>query len=226
MPAMIARIVVFLILLTAAAAAQQFGPAQFPIKDDDGQAMSNHGLSAAEMAQVAGLPGLVDVGGPKGDVTLYQFYDLNCPFCREAAADVDELLRGDPALRLVFVPYPVLSVQSVAGARVELALRELGTPKQFLEFHRKIYTGRGIIDGERALAVAQAMGFDRQKIIDAANAQRVTATMTAHAKLGTVLKLMATPAYVIAGVAILGHPGLEPLRKVVASVRSCKAAVC
>jgi protein-disulfide isomerase len=226
MPAMIKRIVLFLLLLSAAAHAQQFGPAQFPIKDDDGEAMSNHGLNAAEMAQVAGLPGLVDVGGPKGDVTLYQFYDLNCPFCREAAADVDELLRGDPALRLVFVPYPVLSVQSVAGARVELALREIGTPQQFLEFHRKIYAGRGVIDGDRALAVAQAMGFDRQKIIDAANAQRVTATMTAHAKLGTALKLMATPAYVIAGVAILGHPGLEPLRKVVASVRTCRAAVC
>ena len=50
--------------------------------------------------------------------------------------------------------------------------------------------------------------------------------MTTHAKLGTALKLVATPAYVIQGVAILGHPGLEPLRKVVASVRSCKAVVC
>ena len=224
---MFARIALclFLTVLSVVVWAQQFGPATFPIKDDDGDPISNHALGAGEMKQVAGLPGLVDVSG-KGDVTLYQFYDFNCPFCREAAADVDELTRTDQALRLVFVPYPVLSVQSVAGARVELALRELGTPKQFLEFHRKIYAGRGIIDGDRALAVAQAMGFDRQKIIDAANAQRVTATMTAHAKLGTALKLMATPAYVIAGVAILGHPGLEPLRKVVASVRRCNAAVC
>ena len=93
-----------------AAQAQQFGPAQFPIKDDDGDPMSNYSLSADQMAQVARLPGLVDVGGPKSDVTLYQFYDLNCPFCREAAADVDTLIRSDPALRLVFVPYPVLSV--------------------------------------------------------------------------------------------------------------------
>jgi protein-disulfide isomerase len=224
---MIARValVLTLMLVSVVAEAQQFGPAQFPIKDDDGDPISNHALSAGQMKQVAGLPGLVEVSG-KGDVTLYQFYDLNCPFCREAAADVDELIRTDQALRLVFVPYPVLSVQSVAGARVELALRELGTPKQFLEFHRKIYAGRGVIDGERALAVVQAMGFDRQKIIDAANAQRVTATMTAHAKLGTALKLMATPAYVVAGVAILGHPGLEPLRKVIASVRRCKAVVC
>jgi protein-disulfide isomerase len=224
---MIARValVLTLMLVSVVAEAQQFGPAQFPIKDDDGDPISNHALSAGQMKQVAGLPGLVEVSG-KGDVTLYQFYDLNCPFCREAAADVDELIRTDQALRLVFVPYPVLSVQSVAGARVELALRELGTPKQFLEFHRKIYAGRGIIDGQRALAVVQAMGFDRQKVIDAANAQRVTATMTAHAKLGTAHKLMATPAYVVAGDAILGHPGLEPLRKVIASVRRCKAVVC
>lgn len=224
---MIARIALLLtlMLVSVVAEAQQFGPARFPIRDDDGDPISNHALSAGQMKQVAGLPGLVEVSG-KGDVTLYQFYDLNCPFCREAAADVDELIRTDQALRLVFVPYPVLSVQSVAGARVELALRELGTPKQFLEFHRKIYAGRGVIDGERALAVVQAMGFDRQKIIDAANAQRVTATMTAHARLGTALKLMATPAYVVAGVAILGHPGLEPLRKVIASVRRCKAVVC
>ena len=223
---MIARIVVFLLLLSVAAEAQQFGPAQFPIKDDDGDPMSNVSVSVEQMAQVAKLPGLVDVGGAKGDVTLYQFYDLNCPFCREAAADVDQLIRSDPALRLVFVPYPVLSVQSVEGARVELALRELGTPQKFLEFHRKIYAGRGIIDGNRALAVAQAMGFDRKKIIDTANTQRVTDTMTVHAKLGTALQLVATPAYVIQGVAILGHPGLEPLRKIVASVRTCKAVVC
>src|SRR5882757_2322291 len=104
MAAMIARIALFLILLSVAAQAQQFGPAQFPIKDDDGDPMSNYSVGAEQMAQVARLPGLIDVGGSKSDVTLYQFYDLNCPFCREAAADVDTLIRSDPALRLMFVP--------------------------------------------------------------------------------------------------------------------------
>src|SRR6476469_4008930 len=125
---MIARIALILILLVLSAPgrAQQFGPAQFPIKADDGDPISNHALSAGEMTQVAHLPGLVDVSGTKGDVTLYQLYDLNCPFCREAAADVGELLSSDAALRLVCAPSPVLSVQSVAAARVELALREIG----------------------------------------------------------------------------------------------------
>lgn len=134
---MIARLALVAALLTTslAASAQQFGPAQFPLKADDGDPISNHALSADEMAQVARLPGLVDAVGPKGNVTVYQFYDLNCPFCREAAADVDKLITGDKALRLVFVPYPVLSMQSVEGARVELAVRELA-PQRFLEFHR------------------------------------------------------------------------------------------
>ncbi len=215
-----------LLVLSPGVYAQPQITTQFPIKSDDGDTIPNHALSAEQMAQVAGLPGLVVVGNPKGDVTLYQFYDLNCPYCRVAAKDVDALMRADKALRLVLVPYPVLSAQSIEGARVELAVRAIAQPRTFLDFHRKIYAGRGIIDGARALAVTQELRLDQKKIIEVANTQGVTDTMKAHAQLGTALKLMATPAYVIQGVAILGHPGLEPLRKVIRSVRACKAVVC
>ena len=115
----------------------------------DGTTVANHALSAAQMAQVERLPGLVDATVAKGDVTIYQFYDLNCPYCRQAAADIGKLIAADSALRLVFVPYPVLSVQSIEASRVELAVRELD-PKRFFEFHRKVYAGRGVIDGARA----------------------------------------------------------------------------
>jgi protein-disulfide isomerase len=225
MSAPIAAIAVAL-LLSLAAQAQQFGPAQFAIKDDDGDPITNFSLTADQMAQVARLPGSVTVGNPKGDVTLHQFYDLNCPFCREAAQDVDELVRSDAALRLVFVPYPVLSVQSVEGARVEHAVRELGTPQTFLQFHRKIYAGRGVIDGARALAAARELGLDQKRIIEVANTAAITEVLKAHAIVGNNLKLVATPAYVVRGVAILGHPGLEPLRKVIAAVRACRKVVC
>jgi protein-disulfide isomerase len=223
MPSVLARLVILLTLLSGVAQAQQ---AQFPIKDDDGAPMSNHALRRDQMAEVAHLPGLVDVGRPDADVTLFQFYDLNCPYCREAAADVDTLIRSDPRLRLVLVPYAVLSVQSVEGARVELALRQLATPEQFLEFHRRIYSGRGRIDGNRALAVAQSLGFDRKALVEIADTGPITDTLTIHAKVGFDAKLMVTPAYVIQGVAILGHPGLASLRQVIASVRHCQAVVC
>lgn len=218
-------VAVVLMSLGFSARAQQFGPAEFPIKADDGVLMSNHRVTPEQAAQIERLPGIVAVGNLKGDVTLTQFYDLNCPFCREAAADVDALLRGDRALRMVFVPYPTLSAQSVEGARIELAVRELA-PKRFLEFRKKVYAGRGVIDGNRALAVTDAMGLDRTKVIEIANADRTTDTLKMHAQLGSALKMVATPSYVVQGVAILGHPGLEPLRQAVQAVRTCKAVVC
>ncbi len=215
-----------LVVLPLGAGAQQFGPAQFPIKADDGDLLTNHSLTADQLAQLERLPGSVVAGNPKGDVTLYQWYDLNCPFCREAARDIDDLVRTDKALRLVFVPYPTLSVQSVEGARIELAVRELVPPQRWLEFRKRIYAGRGTIDGARGLAVVDAMRLDRNKIIEIANADRTTETMKTHAQLGDATKIVATPAYVIQGVAVLGHPGLEPLRKLVRSVRTCKKVVC
>lgn len=224
---MIVRLLVAALLFAGlpAAFAQRVGGAQFPIKAADGTAVANHALSADQMAQVERLPGLVDATVAKGDVTIYQFYDLNCPYCRQAAADIGKLIATDSALRLVLVPYPVLSVQSIEASRVELAVRELA-PKRFFEFHRKVYAGRGVIDGARAVGVTDAMGFDRNKIVEIANKPGITDIMKTHARVGGELRLVATPAYVVQGVAIVGHPGLESLRKVVASVRSCKKVVC
>ena len=225
---MIARIAlaVALLVLPAIAPAQQFGPAQFPIKADDGDLLSNHSVTAEQVAQIERLPGIIVAGNPKGNVTLAQFYDLNCPFCREAARDIDELMNADRELRMIFVPYPTLSVQSVEGARVEHAVRELAPPQRWLEFRKRIYAGRGTIDGARALAVVREMRLDEKKVIEIANAQRTTNTMLTHANLGTALKMIATPSYVIQGVAVLGHPGLAPLRQMVRSARTCKAPVC
>ena len=224
---MLARVILaFALLMPIAAVAQQFGKAELPIKADDGTLLTNHRVSSELLSQLEKLPGLVTVGNLNGDVTMYQFYDLNCPFCREAARDVDELMKADRKLKFVFVPYPTLSAQSVEGSRVELAVREMVTPQRWLEFRKRIYAGRGVIDGARAVAVTQAMKLDLAKLVEIANAQRVTDIMTAHAKFGTQLNMVATPSYVIGGVAVLGHPGLEPLKAMVKSVRACKAPVC
>jgi protein-disulfide isomerase len=224
---MIVRLLVVTLLLAGSSAsfAQRIGGAQFTIKGTDGTPVANHALAASQMAQVERLPGLVDATVATGDVTIYQFYDLNCPYCRQASADIGKLIAADSRLRLVFVPYPVLSVQSIEASRVELAVRELD-PKRFFEFHRKVYEGRGTIDGARAIGVTDAMGFDRNRILEIANKPGITDIMKTHARVGGELRLVATPAYVVQGVAIVGHPGFESLRKVVASVRSCRKVVC
>jgi protein-disulfide isomerase len=207
--------------------AGQFGPAQYPIHhDDDGTEITNFTLSNESNAALKALVGQVPVGNLQGDVTLYQFYDLNCPYCREAAADIDTLVRSDPKLKLVFVPYAILSVQSVQGALIELGAAKVATPAQFLDFHRRIYQRRGILDGPKVVFAAKEAGLDIEKVQALGNTQGALDVLRTTADFGGTAKLVATPAYVVNGVAILGHPGLKALEKVVASARSCGKPAC
>ncbi|MBI4274938.1 MAG: DsbA family protein [Rhizobiales bacterium] len=215
----------FLLAFASAAFAQPGQPA-YLITGTDGTPVANHRVAAELARDIERLPGIVIAGNPKGDVTLVEFYDLNCPYCRRAASDLDAMLKTDKDLRLVLVPFPVLGVPSILASRVELAVRKIATPQQFYEFHHKLYAGRGVIDGNRALAAAKDMNLDTSKLISLANEDDITETMKAHVRLGNALKLMATPAYVIKDVAILGHPGRAPLERATASVRKCGRVVC
>ncbi len=216
---------VFAVLASAGLAAP-FGNAQFAIKDPDGGSIANFALSADMSARLAKLPGQVAVGNVQGDVTLTQFYDLNCPYCREAAADVDALVREDKKLKLVFVPYAVLSMPSVQGAMIEIGASKMLTPEKYLEFHRRIYASRGVIDGARVLAAAKDEGLDPQTLAKSSNTEATLNVLRENAKTGGDAGLAATPAYVIGGVAILGHPGLKSLQAVIHAMRACGKVVC
>jgi protein-disulfide isomerase len=212
-------------LLPAGAPAQGL-PTQYPIRADDGDTVANFDLPADKLAKINALAGQVPVGNLNGDVTVMQFYDLNCPYCRAAAHDIDALVKADPKLKLIFVPYAVLSVQSVQGALIELGVAKMIKPWQYLDFHRRLYDSRGIIDGNRALAVAKDMGLDRAKVAAAGNTEANLDILRQSSTVGGDAGLMVTPAYVIGGVAIAGHPGLKSLQKIVVSMRKCGKIVC
>lgn len=221
-----AALALIALMAAASGAAAQMRPPAYPILADDGRPALNHRVTPEQAKAVEALPGVVVVGNPKGDVTLSEFYDLNCTYCRRASADIDRLLQEDPKLRVVLVPYPVLGVQSILASRVELAVRQLVSAPQFYEFHRRVYEGRGTIDGNRAAAAAKPFNLDQTKLVEIANDDATTEIMKAHVRLGDVLKLAATPSYVVGDVAILGHPGAGALKTIVASMRQCGKPAC
>jgi protein-disulfide isomerase len=221
-----AAAIAVLCFVAAPAFAQHPGTAEFQIRDSDGQLNTNFSLPPAFGMKLAALPAQMPVGAANGDVTVYQFYDLNCPYCREAAADVDTLVRADPKLKLVLVPYPVLSVASVQGALIEVGASKSMTPAQYLDFHKRVYAGRGLIDGPRVLVAAGEFGLDKEKLAAASNTEATLNVLRANADFGTEAKLGVTPAYIIGGVVILGHPGLKPLQTVIKAMRSCGKVVC
>src|SRR6185312_8347845 len=149
-----ARLVAIAILLAVPFVAQA-DEGYYPIKADDGETIANHRVPVEIESQIEKLPGIVAVGNPHGDVTLVEFYDVNCPFCRAASPDIEEMLKGNPELRLILVPFPVLGIPSIQGTRVELAVARLTSASNFYKFHRMLDADRGVVDGARALAAAK-----------------------------------------------------------------------
>jgi len=197
---------------------------EYPLTNDDGSALPNHTVRL--LGPIDRLPGAVVAANPNGKTTLYEFYDLNCPYCRAAAADIAAMVARDQDLRLVLVPYPVLGIPSIMASRVELAVAKLGTPKQFYDFHRKIYAQRGVVDSARALAVARGLGLDQKALTMAGDGDDITEIMKNHLSLGNSLGLGVTPSFVIDGIAILGYPGPKPLQAIVDAVGTCGKVMC
>ena len=221
------RLVVCLLVVILLPLAARGEDGWYPIRSDDGAIVANHRVPVDLESLIEKLPGVVVVGNPRGEITLNEFYDLNCPYCRKASADIDRLLRTVKELRLVLVPFPVLGIPSIQGSKVEIAVRQNATPRQFYDFHRKTMAVRGMMDGKRAFAIAQAMGLDDAKVAKAANDDdEIPETMIAHVRLGNALGIRATPGFVIKGVAINGYPGPKALERIIRSVERCDNVVC
>ena len=220
-----ARLLAVVVLLAVPLAAQS-DEGYYPIKADDGENIANHRVPVEIESQIEKTPGIVIAGNPRGDVTLVEFYDVNCPFCRAASGDIDALLKSNKELRLVLVPFAVLGIPSIQGTRVELAVAKLTAAANFYKFHRILDQSRGVVDGTKALAAAKAVGLDPKKVLEAANDDRLVEVMKAHLKLGDALGIEATPGFVIKGVALVGYPGPKAMAQIVASVEKCGAVVC
>jgi protein-disulfide isomerase len=222
----LARSFVIVMLSFGLAVAAQADPGDYPIKADDGEVIANHKIPADLEARIEKLPNVVVAANPNGKITLVEFYDLNCPYCRQASADIDALVKSNPNLRLVLVPFPVLGIPSILAGRIEYAVAKLATPEQFYRFHRLVYQGRGVIDDKRAFAAAKEIGLDPQKVLDLANSESFAADMKQHLQLGDALGIQATPGLVIKGVAFVGYPGKKALAGVVAAAQRCGKVMC
>jgi protein-disulfide isomerase len=166
------------------------------------------------------------VGNPSGDVTLVEFFDYNCGYCKRALADVKILMKADPKLRVVLKDFPVLGPESVEASRVALAVKQQISGDKLFDYHTRVMETRGRVNGERALQVAKEMGLDIPRVQKDMDHAEVRAALQENVGLGDKLGLTGTPAFVIGDEVVSGAVGLEPLRKIVASTRQCGKAEC
>jgi protein-disulfide isomerase len=168
----------------------------------------------------------VVLGNPNGDVTMVEFFDYNCGYCKRAMADMLDLLKNDPKLKVVLKEFPVLGQGSVEAAQVAVAVRmQDPTGKKYLEFHQKLLGSRGQADRTRALAAAKDVGLDMAKIEKDMASEEARASLEESMKLAEALGLNGTPSYVVGNDVVIGAVGLAALKEKVSSAR-CGKPTC
>jgi protein-disulfide isomerase len=165
------------------------------------------------------------LGNPKGDVTLVEFFDYNCGYCKRAVNDISELLKNDPKLRIVLKELPILSEGSVEAARVAIAVR-MQDPSKYWAFHRVLMSNRGEANAAQALAAAQKAGLDIERIKKDISNPEVDATLHEVQELAKALAISGTPSYVLGDQLIPGALPHDRLAMAIAQVRKCGKVEC
>ena len=171
-------------------------------------------------------PRQVTIGNAGGDVTLVEFFDYNCGYCKRALADLTTIMKDDSKLRVVLKEFPVLGPGSIEAAKVAVAVRmqDKGNKKYF-DFHQRLLNGRGQADKARALAAAKEAGFDIARIEKDINSDEVRVSLEESMKLAEALGLNGTPSYVVGQEVVIGAVGLDALRQKV-NIARCGKATC
>jgi protein-disulfide isomerase len=165
-------------------------------------------------------------GNPNGDVSVVEFFDYNCPYCRQSLPVVLKLINDDAKVRLVLKELPILSADSVAAAKLALAANKQG---KYFEMHQKLFAEPGKADKEKALRVAKELGLDVDKLQKDADDPEIKKALDEAKDLAQKLNLQGTPLYLIGDRVVAGAPDdlFDQLKTKVAEVRQkgC-AATC
>ncbi|WP_062015944.1 DsbA family protein [Aureimonas sp. AU4] len=184
---------------------------------------------SAAIASVSQLltttPNGTAAGNPAGDVTITEFFDYNCGYCKRAASDMEVLVAADPKLRVVLKEVPVLGPDSEAATRVSLAFRALA-PDRYPAYQKALLASRERVDQERALAVAADYDVARERLLPLLQSETVTSVLAESAHLLDTLGISGTPTYVVGGELVSGAVGADALAKRIANVRQCGKASC
>ena len=186
-----------------------------------------HQASVASNAEaIFNSPRGVVLGNKDGDVNFVEFFDYNCGYCKRAMADMLDLMKTDPKLKVVLKEFPVLSQGSVEAAQVAVAVRmQDPSGKKYLDFHQKLLGGRGPADKARAMAAAKDAGLDTARIEKDLASPEVKATIEENFKLAEAMGMNGTPSYVIGKQVVVGAVGLESLKEKISLAR-CGKETC
>lgn len=158
-------------------------------------------------------------GNPDGDVSMVEFFDYNCPYCRQVTPIMDEAEKSDPKLRIVYKEFPILGPNSLFSAKAALAIHRQG---KYLDFHREMMLDRGVADEAKVIRIATKIGADIERMKSDMNAPAITAMIDKNLSLAQTLRINGTPGFVIGEQIARGAIDLKAMQSLIQEARDGK----
>jgi protein-disulfide isomerase len=170
-------------------------------------------------------PDAPTAGNPKGDITVVEFFDYNCGYCKRGFPELAKLIEKDSRVRVVFKELPILSKASEEASRVALAARMQG---KYWEMHRALLEAKGQANEAVALKIAEKLGLDMAKLKKDLDAPEIKAEIERVRELANKMGINGTPHFLVGDRGIPGAPEdlYEQLARNVAELRQSGCAVC
>lgn len=158
-------------------------------------------------------------GNPKGDVSLVEFFDYRCPYCKQVYPAIEALLAEDKQLRFVYKEFPVLGPDSVIAAKAALAARRQG---KYDAMHRALMPMKGQINEAAVFKAASSVGLDVERLKRDMAAPEIDRMLKANIKLAEALDIRGTPAFVVGDEIVPGAISVDALRQLIQIARASR----
>lgn len=158
-------------------------------------------------------------GDPKGDVTVVEFFDYNCGYCKKATEDIVKLVETDKKVKIIFIDMPILSPASLDAARWALAAGKQG---KYYEYHVALMQDPGPKNEAGFTAVAERVGLDAAKMKKDADGKDIREAIEKNLALGRELGIRGTPGFIIGDMLAPGYIGFDSMKAGIDAVRQGK----
>ncbi len=159
-------------------------------------------------------------GNPDGDITLVEFMDYRCGYCRRAKPEVAKLLAGDDNIRVIIKEFPILGEASVLSSRFAIATKHVAGDEAYEQMHDALMELDGDINDTTLRRLADALGLDSDAIAAKVDSAEVTAEIAATRALAQKLQISGTPTFVLEDELLRGYLPADQLELIVADKRS------
>ena len=157
------------------------------------------------------------LGNPNGSVTLVEFFDYNCGYCKKSYPDLENLIKSDQKLRVVIKDFPILGPDSVKAHIVARAVMKI-MPEKYAEFHKELLTIPGRSNEEKAIKIAVKLGVDEQKLRSTMQDESLQQAFVDNGQLAYALGINGTPSYILGNNVLVGAVGENILKAKVAEL--------